>query len=366
MKAPAPLLPRAEPQKANPSLALVQRARGAVMDKPCGECTHDTLAERARKPLQAKRAFDTGYGDLIAMAQTAAPRTPDATGMRARDDIPVQRAANPLLPQELPQPMTCGIIITPGDKFSPKWQCKDVPGIGTTPALPIDPRLLPDFLREEIKKALPKPTPGPDPGKSTPPIVIPAPDPVVKTICALRPALCQLPQVPSKKPPNGFHLKLDTVRVLFKQGHPKSGDSPAQAMLAGGPELLKIVIERLKADPLLSVHLIGNSSMEGEADVNLAISTGRVELVSRVIADAGRSFQVFTPPLTFDSAAADCDAVGLGQFSCGELHANQKSIDPRDRNVLITFFRFETFKSMPPPPFGFPPDLSVPFPAGPF
>jgi hypothetical protein len=281
--------------------------------------------------------------------------------------------ANPSLPNELPPSWTCSLIF--GDKLGPQLRCKDLPKPGKglpkppTVTLPIDPRKYPELFGDLLKKVLPKPTHGAGPGQSSTPIVIPLPDAVMRTLCARDPVLCppkKTPanEAPSNQVPDGFHLKLDTVRVVFQQGRPKkTGDSAAQAFLAGGGEQLNHIVERLKADPRLSVQLIGNSSMEGAADVNIAVSTRRVQMVFRVLAAAGRSHQVFTPPLTFDPAAAGCNAVGLGQWSCGESKANEQSIEPHDRNVLITFFRFEEFKSKPThPPFGFPSTSSSPAP----
>jgi hypothetical protein len=69
VKVPAKPPPIAESEQRAPAPARVEAARVHVLDEEYDERMRAAIAERAMQPVQAKAAFNAGYGDLVAAAR---------------------------------------------------------------------------------------------------------------------------------------------------------------------------------------------------------------------------------------------------------------------------------------------------------
>jgi hypothetical protein len=113
MKAPALPPPLAEPKKSASWLAQsrAQGARSGAMDEAYDERMRKALAERATRPVQAKKAVGSGYGDLVvaARANTAAPPVTQQKLRVGSPSDPLEREADALAERMIgegaPQPV---------------------------------------------------------------------------------------------------------------------------------------------------------------------------------------------------------------------------------------------------------------------
>jgi hypothetical protein len=266
--------------------------------------------------------------------------------------------------QELPLPPRCSIIRNNNGQWS--WQCKGVPGIGSTPEIPLDPRDIPDRLRDLIPKG-PGDTPGG--GRQTFPWP-PTPDTGLppnwfEDLCKRSPnsPLC-LPPMGDPKPgqpsptetltrPTGIFWTWD---VPFEHDQPSSAGGAANGGLTGeGATSLDTIIFLLNQDPTMQVRLIGHTSEEGDATHNLELSRRRVQLVYQRLDAAGLSGRVVNP-IQSDGKESGCTRVDFGMWACGESQATQGEVRAEERKVAVTFHRNPPLPSGPfrltPPQFG--------------
>lgn len=254
---------------------------------------------------------------------------------------------------EVPRPPICSLIFEGGSVY---WKCENIPKIGSTPKIPLDPRKIPDEIDKILKKSplgggKPGPTPGPLPsgpqGPGPGPFPVEDPARLVEQMCKLYPFICQPAPAPQPGPtqplPQLGLLWTDTI--LFEQDHPAPGESdPGRVLTAAGRASLQSVREWLDLSPDLQVRLIGGASSEGTTEYNQALATRRVRFIATALAGyAGR----IADPLIGDGAEAGCQAIGKGMWSCGEAQADQSAARPSDRFVKVTFMR-NTLPALPP------------------
>ena len=227
-------------------------------------------------------------------------------------------------PDELPLPPRCSIVFD-GDRFGPKLKCEGLPGIGSTPPIPLDPRQIPDYVKDKLKDALPKTNPpasGQPGGGGTPPTTTPTeivvPPEIGIKFCQDFPALCK----PQPKPTLGPLVPYLRFRAKFRQDRPQAGQSLADS-LEGGRGPIDDAISAMKSDVLVTALLIGNASSEGPPDRNQGLSDRRVELIYQEFDAANVSWRVFDPDVNFEDVT-DCVRLGFGRWSCGQAKADQK------------------------------------------
>jgi hypothetical protein len=251
--------------------------------------------------------------------------------------------------EELPQP-PMAVITWDGDRFGPKIQIKNIPGLPDTPPVPLDFRQIPDYIKDKLGGLIPGSPPGPGapslpgPGPGTPTqIVIPLPTDVFQKMCQDFPALC----APKQGPTLGLPVPFRDLRVVFKRGRPKTGDG-LDASLASGRGAIDEAITAM-GDILVTAVLVGNTSSEGKPSDNFDLADRRVALVHEALSEAKVGWRVFDPEISFEDLDG-CRSLGIGRWSCGEEKANQERVEPTDRNVLIALYRRLVFEPPPPPP----------------
>jgi hypothetical protein len=250
-------------------------------------------------------------------------------------------------PDELPLPTRCSIVFG-GDKFGPKLKCEGIPGIGSTPEIPLDPRKIPPYIKDKLGNIGPKKPSGSAPGSdgpipSSPPGEIVLPADVVKKICKDFPLICQ-PQPDKQEPTLGPSVPFRWLHVQFSQKRPQSGQSLADS-LAADRSAIDVAIAALKSDFLVTAILIGNASSEGKTADNQGLSDRRVALVYKEFQDAKVSLQVMSTASNTEDTAG-CQQLGFGRWSCGEAKANQDKTDPKDRSVTIVLYRRLIFRPL--------------------
>jgi hypothetical protein len=253
---------------------------------------------------------------------------------------------------EVPRPPICSLIFEGGGIY---WKCENIPKLGSTPKIPLDPRKIPDEIDKILKKKdgdKKPPVPGPLPSADQPrgPIPYPVEDParLVQQMCKLYPFICQ----PAPKPAPGLAAPagpqlgvLWTDTIHFEQDHPAAGETDAGRVLtAAGKRELQSVLEWLDLSPDLQVRLIGSASSEGTAEYNQALSTRRTRFVAAALAKYGGRI---ADPMLGDGAASGCQPVGQGLWSCGASKAAPGVQNPEDRVVRVTFAR-NTLPALPP------------------
>jgi hypothetical protein len=244
---------------------------------------------------------------------------------------------------EVPRPPICSLIFEGGGVY---WKCENIPKIGSTPKIPLDPRKIPDEIDKLLKKKdgdkKPATPPGPLPRGDQPqgPIPYPVEDParLLEQMCKLYPFICQPTPKPGPVGPAGPQLGvLWTDTIHFEQDRPAVGETDAGRVLtAAGKQELQSVLEWLDLSSDLQVRLIGSASSEGTAEYNQALSTRRARFVAAALAKyAGR----IADPMLGDGAESGCASVGKGLWSCGASKAAPGSQNPEDRVVRVTFAR---------------------------
>jgi hypothetical protein len=245
---------------------------------------------------------------------------------------------------EVPRPPICSLIFEGGGVY---WKCENIPKIGSTPKIPLDPRKIPDEINKILKKSpqgggTPGGPPGPLPsGGPRGPGPVPVDDPgrLVEQMCKLYPFICQ-PTPSTQPPPTQLVTQtglLWTDTILFERDHPAPGESDQSSVLtADGRKTLQSVREWLDLSSDLEVRLIGGASSEGTTEYNQALATRRVRFIASALAAyAGR----IADPAVSDGAEAGCQAFGKGMWSCGESQAQQTQGRAEDRFVKVTFMR---------------------------
>jgi outer membrane protein OmpA-like peptidoglycan-associated protein len=315
-----------------------------VIDSPT------SLAER-----EAQRIASGGEGYVAETVSASIQRQPEPGDTRPRNVGP------PF--QEMPLPPRCSIIWKKG-KWS--WKCEGIPRIGSTPEIPLDPRDIPDRIRDLIPKG-----PGHEPGSGErtfpfPPTAEPElPPNWLETVCKRNPMspLCippgkkQGPEQPSlgeilTRPIGVFW----TTDVLFEHDQPTlTASIPNGGLTAAGTTALNTIIFFLNSDPTLRVRLIGHTSAEGTTAYNLDLSKRRVRLVYQKLNEAGLSGQIIDP-IESDGKTTGCTRLEVGVWACGESQATQSEARPEERKVEATFLRNPPLPSGPlrltPPQFG--------------
>lgn len=256
------------------------------------------------------------------------------------DDGPA--GAGPPLP-EMPLPPRCSIIWKDGEW---SWKCESVPVIGSTPEIPLDPRDIPDRLKDLIpkgdepggKKTFPLP---PTSGSELPPDWL-------ENLCKRDPksVLC-IPLGEKQKPdqPEGPALPTKPIGVFWTWDVLFEHDQPAGAAGASssgitpeGARSLDAIISLLKIDPSLRVRLVGRASAEGTPAHNLELSKRRVRAVYQKLEAAGVDRQVIDP-LESDGKTDGCTRLEIGVWACGEARATKDEVRPEERKVDATFLR---------------------------
>jgi hypothetical protein len=150
------------------------------------------------------------------------------------------------------------------------------------------------------------------------------------------PFKCALPTTPQAPPktPSTIPTPPDSM-ILFQQDHPAAGErDKAKVLTADGAAALASVQARLKASPGTKVRLIARASSEGATPYNQALAGRRLAFV---VSALGLPAGAFADPTPDDGAHKGCQPVSTGQWSCGEVQADQSAANPSDRNVQVSF-----------------------------
>lgn len=253
---------------------------------------------------------------------------------------------------EVPLPPRCSIIWK-GGKWS--WKCEGLPKIGSTPEIPLDPRDIPDRVRDLIPKG----------GGSGGPRVIPLPpspgselpENWFEKLCEREPnsPLC-LPSIGrNEKPdePSGPGLLARPVGVfwtsdvLFEHDQPGRGAGEAGVGTTDeGENMLNGIGFILKNDPTLRVRLVGHASAEGTPAHNLELSKRRVQSVYRRLEQEGLGWQV-SEPVESDGRTDGCTRLEFGVWACGAAMATPDEARAEERKVGVTFLRNPPLPSGP-------------------
>jgi hypothetical protein len=319
------------------------------------ELVHTIQQGQAEAPDPSTlRVSDPGDASERAAEQAGAGIAPAAMGQSGSRGALIQR--QPEQPpnlgppvSEVPRPPICSLIFEGGGVY---WKCENIPKLGSTPKIPLDPRKIPDEIDKILKQSkpggnAPGTPPGPLPGgQPQGPGPFPVEDPtlLVEQMCKLYPFICHPartsqpdPAQPGPVPPGAQLGVLWTDTILFEQNHPAPGESnPGTALTAAGRATLQSVREWLDLSPDLQIRLIGGASSEGTSDYNQALATRRVRFILSALAGhAGR----IADPVVGDGAQAGCQSLGKGLWSCGEARATQDEGRAEDRFVTVTFMR---------------------------
>jgi Domain of unknown function (DUF4157) len=244
---------------------------------------------------------------------------------------------------EVPLPPICSVVYEEGRWY---WKCENLPKIGSTPKIPLDPRNIPDEIDKILKKSQkegdkgPTPLPGSGPAPGPGPITIENPDKLVEEMCRRYPFVCQPAPKPSTPLPPGPQLGVLWTDVIhFEKDHPAPGERAASIVLtAAGQKELDSVLSWLNLSSDLEVRLIGSASSEGTEEYNQALATRRVNFVLAGL--KARKFDTrVADPLFSDGAETGCERIGSGLWSCGETKADQTTPLADDRVVRVTFMR---------------------------
>jgi hypothetical protein len=152
-------------------------------------------------------------------------------------------------------------------------------------------------------------------------------------------AVCALPSTPPTPPvvPPPTPQAPSPVEVFFKLDRPRPAETSASSLggsvTAEGQANFDALVAHLKVNPDLRVQLVGRASPEGDEDYNMKLGARRARLVKAALLDAGiPESQIVDPPT--DELDPDCQRLGTGLASCGELNATGES----DRQVLARLF----------------------------
>lgn len=225
--------------------------------------------------------------------------------------------------------------------------CEGVPGIGSTPDIPVDLRKIPREIRKMIPKGDKKEPLGPLPGwPGFPGLSRPGsglPPRWFEDLCLRDPTslLCQLtppPSVPGHEPaagpaPVGRFWSYD---VTFEFDLPGAG-AARSGMTPEGVATLATAVSWLQLDPTLQVRLAGHTSSEGGDADNLALSQRRAKAVYAELAAKGLGARVMD--LVGGDGPPGCTRVEFGMWACGETQAAQDASRPEDRKVVMTLLR---------------------------
>jgi len=287
-------------------------------------------------------AHHNASGAVTATSQPSLQRQP-----REPEDTRPRNLGPPV--QEVPLPPRCSVILK-GGKWS--FKCEGVPGIGSTPEIPLPPWKIP----ERLKELLPKDKQGSGAGVDHTIPLPPAPDSPLppgwfETLCTREPTspICLgLPApVPSPGPqpraPGGPSLLKPigvfwTWPIFFEHDQPGPGGGGANGgMTSGGLSMLNTVSQMLASDPTLQVQLRGHASSEGDAPHNMALSKRRAQLVMERLTSAQLGARVMDP--VGGSVTAGCVKLEFGVWACGASQATEAEAKPEERNVGVTFLR---------------------------
>jgi len=139
-----------------------------------------------------------------------------------------------------------------------------------------------------------------------------------------------------------FDTFVDRFTVLFNENQPRVGQS-FESSLAGGRGDLDQAISLLKQDLSTGAQLVANASNEGEPEHNLDLTDRRLEAVRAEMKDMSWKLR---DPMPSMGDVSGCRG-SWGAYSCGEKNADQKTIRPGDRNVIIRLFRPTELKLTP-------------------
>jgi hypothetical protein len=295
---------------------------------------------------EAEQVASSAGGLIGQTVQPSVQRQPVPDEPRPRNEGP------PL--QEAPLPPRCSIIWKDG-RWS--WKCEGIPKIGSTPEIPLDPRDIPDRIRDLIPKG---PDGAPGSGERTFPFPSPPgsdlPPNWLETICQRSPMspLCiplgEKPRPDQPSPGETLTKPIGvfwTTNVLFEQDQPATATgAPNGGITADGTSALDLIIFLLKSDPTLRVRLVGHASAEGTPAHNLELSKRRVRLVYQKLEAAGLGGQVIDP-LESDGKTDGCTRLEIGVWACGEAQATQGEALPEERRVAATFLRNPPLPSGP-------------------
>lgn len=238
------------------------------------------------------------------------------------------------------------------------WKAENLPGLGSTPEVPLNPLDIPARVREILKGAG-----KPGDGKKPPVWIPPTPvdpgfavewagkmcvrEPDNPYCAALRRAVTPQPAPgPDPAAPGPDLGVLWTDRVTFLKDRPQPGGAGPAALTSDGKAVLASVLSWLKLDPKLRVRLIGSSSSEGGAEHNKELSLRRAQQIQRALAAAGFGDRL-GDPFVPDGQESGCESAGPGIWSCGDAQASEEP-DPADRAVKVTFFRAPDLSLTPP------------------
>jgi Domain of unknown function (DUF4157) len=250
---------------------------------------------------------------------------------------------------EVPKPPICSFVWKNGRFY---WKCEGVPGIGSTPDIPLDPRDIPREVREKLGGLGKPPDSAAPPGSSSPIQVWPPPPTAglparwLETLCQRDPRspLC-LPLAPRGfvAPPSGVATRptgpLWTDNVTFEFDQPSAGGRGiAAGVTAEGSKAIEDVVFWLNNDPSLRVRLIGHTSSEGDSAHNLELSRRRVRFVQERLRASGLADRI-ADPLLSDGQEGGCETLGPGLWACGEQKTDKEAARPEDRKVEATIIR---------------------------
>jgi outer membrane protein OmpA-like peptidoglycan-associated protein len=288
---------------------------------------------------EGTRPADSGGGTAQRQTAPVVQREPGAAGTPPNLGPPVT---------EVPRPPMVSVGRANGKWY---WKAENVPGIGSTPQVPLNPADIPGEIDRLLKGAA-KPGDGKQPPVDLPPVRIDEGEVQrwVATMCSRDSGrtnpLCLLNTPapapagqPAGQPPGTAAPApgvLWTDRITFQRDQPLPGAAGPGALTTAGQGALASVLSWLKLDPKLRVRLIGKASSEGDADLNQQLSDRRAQQIFGALSAAGFGDRV-ADPLPSDGQEAGCRPVGRGVWSCGATKASAEP-DPEDRVVEVAFF----------------------------
>jgi hypothetical protein len=269
----------------------------------------------AAEPSHPVLALQRTVGNAQVQRMLAVARQPDEKGLEDPD-------------------MAGGSIIFEDGKLYWKGH---LPGLGSTPKIPVDPRDIPDYIKDQFKK--------PDGDKKGPKVFpIPKdglPKDWIEDVCKRNPMspLClgHPGKQPEKKGPDLLSKPVGeffTFDVLFEHNQPAKA---AGGMTGAGASTLDMVIMLLEGDPTLQVRLVGHASSEGTPAANLELSKRRARTVKARLDEKKLGARVMD--FVGGTNPAGCERLEFGMWACGEASAAPEEAKPEDRKVSVLFLR---------------------------
>lgn len=356
-------------QQRSGAVAASDTGAGVAVSDPTDRFEREAAATADRvMSAPARPGVEPRADSLNSLQQMAGNRAVGQYLEVQRQAVPViQRQPEPLPNvgppvSEVPKPPIISIV---GENGKLYWKIEGLPGVGSTPKIPLDPRDTPAEVREKLGKVTG--------GGGTGPGGLPSNFPATPVTDALPPnwledmckrdgartnPLCIV--LPPAGPPTPQPLPTPTLpiltvlwtdRVTFQHDRPLPGSVATSAMTPGGKSSLDSIVSWLKLDANLRVRLVGHASAEGSTEHNQQLSTRRVRMVARALTAAGFGDRV-QDPLFSDGRESGCLSVGTGMWSCGDAKAAapESEPDPEERAVEVSFFREPKFTLELTPP----------------